>query len=313
MSHVSVVIPLYNAEDFIGPCVESVLGQTYSDWELIIVDDGSTDRSAAIADKYAREDSRIRLLHHPQRANRGVSLTRRRAMDECTGEFIALLDADDVYLPNKLELQVALAVSYPECVVFHSRATGIDAAGEDIRGKNPVDAFNKFARTSTRYGFRELGDFLKDNKILNSSALIRGSVLREVPYGFPQLFQYEDWTLWTLLSGCGPFYVQSETLVQYRIHDQSATSRVAKSELVAAYSYVEFLLSTMALVQDQAVRLRASELLAEHLAIIVAKYGAVASSVVGGASVGSLSAEQLVNLTKSRKQKWYRKFLRKNE
>ncbi len=312
MSHVSVVVPLYNSEDFIGPCVESVLGQTYSDWELIIVDDGSTDRSAAIAENYARDDRRIRVLHHPDRANCGVSLTRRLAMDACTGEFISLLDADDVYLPNKLESQLASTALFPECIVYHSGATGIDANGEGIEGKSPVDAFRKFASTSKRYEFRESKDFLKENKVLNSSALIRASVLHEVTYGFPQLFQYEDWTLWTMLSGYGPFYVQSESLVQYRIHDQSATSRVAKSELVAAYSYLEFLLSTIALVQDEAVRTRASELLGSHLSIIVAKYGVLAGSVSGKNSVGDLAVEQVGKLAERRTQKWYRKLFRKS-
>ena len=203
------------------------------------------------------------------------------------------------------------AASHPECVVYHAGASAIDAEGNSVQGKSLVDSFNRFAKTSSRYGFREVKDFLKRNTVLNSSALIRASVLQDLPYGFPQLFQYEDWTLWTLLSGFGPFYVQSDTLVQYRIHGQSATNRVMKSELVAAYSYIEFLLSTMALVPDEGVRTRASQLLSDHLSTVVAKYGTLASSTTGEPSI-HISAEQLANARERRKRKWYRKLLRKS-
>ena len=101
---VSVIVPSYNASRYIRETLESVLGQTYSSFEVIVVDDGSTDDTAAIVADYSRRDSRIRLVSQP---NGGVGAARNRAIAEASGEFIAPLDADDVWYPEKLQKQVA--------------------------------------------------------------------------------------------------------------------------------------------------------------------------------------------------------------
>jgi glycosyltransferase involved in cell wall biosynthesis len=121
---VTVVIPIFNAEAFLAETIESVLGQTYVDWEAILVDDGSTDSSRAIADEYAGSNpERIRVAQHERRANRGACASRNLAIRLATGEFIALLDADDVWLPEKLEEQVAILDANPAAgmVYGHSR------------------------------------------------------------------------------------------------------------------------------------------------------------------------------------------------
>jgi glycosyltransferase involved in cell wall biosynthesis len=100
---VSVVVPSYNASRHIREALESVLGQTYSSFEVIVVDDGSKDDTAAIVADYSRRDSRIRLVSQP---NSGVGAARNRGMAEASGEFIAPLDADDIWYPEKLEKQV---------------------------------------------------------------------------------------------------------------------------------------------------------------------------------------------------------------
>ncbi len=280
MTHVSVVVPLYNARSYIGPCIESVLAQTFSDWELIVVDDGSTDDSYAMAARYAQRDERIRLLHHPGRANRGVSQTRRLAMLQSRGSYLALLDADDLYEPTKLEHQVVAAACHPECVVFHTAAWGIDSQGAELTQSNDnwSAPFNAFAAPARVYQFRDDELFLRSNRVLNSSTLIRAEALRQVPYGFEQLFQYEDWALWVLLSGLGPFYVQPDPLVRYRMHAASATARVVQSPLVGIYSHIEFLLSVLALCNDAPVRQRAVEVLREQMAQAVNRYGTAAAA-----------------------------------
>ena len=98
---VSVIMPAYNAERFIEAAVRSVMAQTVTDWELLILDDGSKDNTAAVAAKMASEDDRIRFL--PNEANMGVARTRNRGFELCRGRFVALLDSDDIWLPEKLE------------------------------------------------------------------------------------------------------------------------------------------------------------------------------------------------------------------
>lgn len=111
---VSVVIPLYNKELQIVQTIKSVLGQTYSDVEVIIVDDGSTDRSVSMINNNFT-DSRIRIIHQN---NAGVSVARNRGVEESRGEYIAFLDADDEWKPDYLATQISMTKKYPECDVF---------------------------------------------------------------------------------------------------------------------------------------------------------------------------------------------------
>ncbi|MCX4372797.1 MAG: glycosyltransferase [Dysosmobacter sp.] len=102
MPGVSVIVPVYQAEKFLSACAESVTNQTFSDWELLLVDDGCTDGSGAICDALAAADSRVRALHQPQ--NAGVSEARNRGLREARGEYVAFLDADDAFEPQTLEI-----------------------------------------------------------------------------------------------------------------------------------------------------------------------------------------------------------------
>jgi len=101
---VSVIIPTYNCQLFIETAVRSVMEQTYRDWELLVIDDGSTDATCEIIRRLAEEDARIRFLRNP--ANIGVAGTRNRGLDEIRGEYVAFLDGDDVWHPKKLEKQL---------------------------------------------------------------------------------------------------------------------------------------------------------------------------------------------------------------
>ena len=112
---VSVVTIFLDAERFLDEAVESILAQTFPDWELLLVDDGSTDRSATIAKEWAgRHPDRVRYLTHPGGANRGMSASRNLGIAHARGGLVAFLDADDVWLPGKLAAQVQLAADHPE-------------------------------------------------------------------------------------------------------------------------------------------------------------------------------------------------------
>ena len=100
MATVSIIIPIYNAESFVAECVRSIQGQTFDNWELILVNDGSTDRSVTICESFVRTDSRIRLLN---KKNGGVSSARNLGLSEATGKYISFVDADDKVTPDYIE------------------------------------------------------------------------------------------------------------------------------------------------------------------------------------------------------------------
>ena len=102
---VSVIMPAYNTEKYIGQAIDSILQQTYNNWELIIVDDGSTDDTFKIALQYARDNSRI-LVSGNQHSGRGV--TRNKCLEKVSGEYIAIMDSDDISVPDRFEKQVFL-------------------------------------------------------------------------------------------------------------------------------------------------------------------------------------------------------------
>ena len=101
MPKVSIVTPVYKAEKYLQECIESVLAQTHKDWELLLVDDGSPDRSGDICNEYAEKDVRIRVFH---KSNGGVSSARNLGLEQMKGEWVIFVDSDDVIAPNTLEI-----------------------------------------------------------------------------------------------------------------------------------------------------------------------------------------------------------------
>lgn len=101
MSSISVIVPVYNAEKYIAQCIDSILSQTFSDFELLLIDDGSKDHSGAICDEYAAKDSRVRVFH---KENGGVSSARNLGLDEAEGEWITFVDSDDFIAPDFCEI-----------------------------------------------------------------------------------------------------------------------------------------------------------------------------------------------------------------
>ena len=99
MPSISVITPIYNTASYLDQCIQSILAQTYTNWELLLIDDGSTDSSGAICDKYAKHDTRIRIIHQP---NQGLSATRKRGIDNAKGDYIIFLDSDDYWIDNEI-------------------------------------------------------------------------------------------------------------------------------------------------------------------------------------------------------------------
>src|SRR3989304_775382 len=127
MPRVSVIIPTFNCARFLGRAIDSALFQTYTDYEIIVVDDGSTDATGDVVERYA---SKIRYTYQ---SNKGVSSARNTALSNASGELIAYLDADDMWYPHKLESQVAFLDFHKDCGLVHSDVTMVNEVDEVIR------------------------------------------------------------------------------------------------------------------------------------------------------------------------------------
>lgn len=205
MQKISVVIPAYNAEPFIAMTVRSALQQTYQDIEVIVVDDGSTDGTAACLDEFG---DRIRVL---RQANAGVARARNAGVAMAKGSWIAFLDADDLWLPEKLERQMATA----EAPLLYTNRFNIGA-----RGGLPVV---QSAVTQMHEGDVFLPLLLEGNFITNSSVVIRRDVFESTGGFESSVSPAEDWDLWLRVAERHPARLCAEPLVRYRFHPDGAS------------------------------------------------------------------------------------------
>jgi len=147
---VSIILPCYNCQDYVGKAIDSVIGQSYADWELLVVDDGSTDRSPEIIRQHAGGDPRIRVFTQP---NGGVSKARNLALDNAQGDYIALLDADDWLPPDSLQSRIKKFNESPSSVFVDGRVDVYNEAGDVIeRSWSPSfrgDPYHQLLRLSS--------------------------------------------------------------------------------------------------------------------------------------------------------------------
>lgn len=224
---VSVIIIFLNAERFILEAIESVIAQTYPDWELWLVDDGSVDRSKEIACEYARRHpERIHYLTHPERTNRGMSASRNLGIQHARGDYIAFLDADDVWISNTLKEQVAILDTYPEAALVYGPLqywyswTGDPA---DI-GRDYIESLGVPPDSLIRPP-KLLPLFLLDKAAVPSGMLIRQEAIKRVG-GFENTFrgEYEDQVFCAKICLNAPVYASNKCWYLYRQHPNSSYS-----------------------------------------------------------------------------------------
>lgn len=210
---ITVIMPAYNAERFIEPAIRSVMTQTVTDWELLVIDDGSRDGTCAVVETLSAEDSRVRLLRNDK--NMGVANTRNRGLALCHGEFAAFLDSDDIWLPEKLQKQLDLLESSGASLCYTSYGI-MDAEGNRSRGDYLVPA---------KADFRKL---LKENVIGCSTVMLRRPVAEN--YRFETNLHHEDYALWLRMlkdgvqvAGC------TDVLVRWRLVENSRSFDKRKS------------------------------------------------------------------------------------
>ena len=211
---VSVVMPVYNAERYLREAVESILNQTFTDFEFIIIDDGSTDGSLKILREYADKDPRIRLI---SRENRGITPTLNEGIDLARGEYIARMDADDVSLPERFARQMAYMEEHPECVVCGSYIDKIDPYGVLIKAEDrPLD------HDAIESRLLEEGT---GGIICHPVAMIRKTALVEAGKYRAEYVNSQDLDLWLRLARLGHLANIPHVLLQYRQHPASISVR----------------------------------------------------------------------------------------
>lgn len=222
---VSVVIPAYNAEPYVSQTLDSVLHQTYENFEVIIVDDCSEDNTWSVLQSYAAVEKRIRLFQNKE--NSGVSKTRNFAVAEAKGELIAYLDSDDVWEESKLEKQVRLYLEKPDAALIYTGSAFIDAAGKRASYVMPVPE---------EIDYREL---LKQNKISCSSVLVRREYM--LKYKMEGENMHEDYAVWLrMLRDGAKAYGINEPLLIYRVSPSSKSGNKfhAAGMTYKAYKFV---------------------------------------------------------------------------
>lgn len=221
---VTVFIPCYNAERFIAEAIDSILNQTYQDFEILIIDDGSTDKSRDILDYYLQKDDRIRVLYN--QCNRGVGYTRNRGVKEAKGKYLATMDADDIAVSTRLEKEVDYLERNKAVGAVGGCAYFIDERGRKI-GSMKKQTLN--AREVNAHMFFE-------NVIINSASMYRLNLVKRHKIKYKDDFHgVEDYMFWCMLLKYTKIVVLDEYFIFYRKVYNGLTgtnSRKYKSERI---------------------------------------------------------------------------------
>lgn len=217
---VSVVIPCYNHEQFVQDCIQSVIDQTYKNIELIIIDDGSKDRSVekikemipVCKERFTRFEFRYRL-------NRGLSATLNEALEWCRGEYFSALASDDIIVENKIKTQVTYLTYNLNCIAVFGGIIEIDTNGLQLGSR---------IRKISSYTFDQI--FMLEHELPAPTQMIRTKVLRDVG-GYDCDIKIEDWYMWLKLAEYGELNYLPIVFAKYRSHEGNTHKQVEKMYL----------------------------------------------------------------------------------
>jgi glycosyltransferase involved in cell wall biosynthesis len=243
---VSIITIFFNAEKFLEEAINSAIAQTYDAWELLLIDDGSSDGSTEIALRYAQEyPEKVRYLEHKNHQNLGMSAARNLGINNAKGEYISFLDADDLWLPNKLEQQVAILESQPDAAFLCAPALwwyGWTDKPEDLK-KDFVQHFALELNTVVAPP-KLLILFLQDEWASLCDILVPLKLVKSIG-GYESSFRgmYEDQAFHAKLCLRSPVFVSSECWYRYRQHDTACTmlSHQAKQTRATRYIFLTWL------------------------------------------------------------------------
>ncbi len=229
MSAVSIIIPAYNAEKYLAATLDSVLAQTFADWECVIVDDGSTDRTGAIADAYTEQDPRIRAVHQ---ANMHTASARNTGITASNPEYpyVAFLDNDDIWEPDALAVFSDTLDQHPEAVGVHGVARYINSEGEPFRiGEQEALCHRRHRFQDNRAVLispnepTDLATLAVHNCIVCCTVMVRRSILLKTGLFDRDIRGCDDYNMWLRMSHYGPFIFVDRMVGGYRWHSNNVS------------------------------------------------------------------------------------------
>lgn len=219
----SIIIPLYNHEKFIGQAIESVINQTYQSWELIIIDDGSKDNSVKVAKKY--NDPRIKLI---EQENAGAHNAINRGLNMAEGEYLAILNSDDMYEKDRFEIMIDEMEKNSEIGFMCSYITVINDGGKKLGIKEGWNNMEPWQVTHPELSFKQSNDFKKNLLMTNftsttSNFLFQRSLYEKIG-GMRNLRFAHDWDFALRAAEVTECRIMERPLMQYRVHDSNTIS-----------------------------------------------------------------------------------------
>lgn len=218
---ISVIIPCHNYGRFVGEAIDSVKQQTYPNWEIILVDDGSVDDTRAVVARYCAADPRIKYYYQPQK---GVSAARNTGFGLASGEYLQLLDADDLLAPGKFAGQLAIFAEHPSAALVYGDTYSFRETTELAAGQQTKFTLHKAPMSGA--GTELALHMVYDNIFLPSGPLFKKSVL-QASHGFnPSIVAFEDWEFWykAVLAGAEFVYENRPGTESYaRAHGNNTT------------------------------------------------------------------------------------------
>jgi glycosyltransferase involved in cell wall biosynthesis len=225
---VSIITACYNSEEYIAEAIQSVQAQTYTNWEMLITDDRSSDNTRQIVETYVRQDKRIKLFCLEN--NQGPAVARNHSIKNAKGRFIAFLDADDIWMPEKLELQTEEMLKN-DIAVCYSSYRHVDESGKDLN--TTINAIPQLS----------WGKLLKNNYIGNLTGIYDASKIGKVYH--PPLKKRQDWCIWLecLKRSEKPAWGLQQTLAKYRVRQNSISrnkTRLLKYNFQVYHKFLKF-------------------------------------------------------------------------
>lgn len=215
---VTVLMPVYNGRKYLREAIDSILGQTFPDFEFLIIDDGSVDGSLKLIRSY--DDSRIRVVIHER--NQGLVATLNEGISLSSGEYIARMDCDDISLPERLAKQVELMDSDPTVAVCGTWAKSIDENGNAISlMRAPVGILLKY-------------NFWKPSPMIHPSVMMRKSFFKDVLFS-GDAANAEDYDLWLRTAKKHKIFNMKKYLLLYRVHDDSVSKKKRSEQLLSSH------------------------------------------------------------------------------
>ncbi len=210
---ISVVMPAYNSEKYIGEAIESILNQTFIDFEFIILNDGSTDNTAKIVKEYAKKDKRIKFIDNKK--NQGLVSVLNQGLDLARGEYIARMDSDDISLPTRFEKQIKYMDEHSECGVLGTWFKCFGDSDVVVRHPERIKIFN----------------ILKSQHVGHPTVMLRKSVVDKYGFRYDQNYKHaEDFELWSRMVFVTEIHNLPEILLKYRWHGNNISVEYAQKQ-----------------------------------------------------------------------------------